>query len=309
MRSRSAWPDREIGEIGSRQLGLITRIQLLALGVSQAMINYSIARGRLRPIHRGVYAIGHLALPPLAAELAAVLAVGVNAVLSHRSALTVWGFTPRGEGDIDVTLIRRDAGRRRPGIRVHQTAALDACDITEHHRIPITSPARTLLDATPGLSQRELEQLFDDGLKRRLFTRHAVATMLHRNPRRPGGHRLAALAESERGVPTLTRSEAEERFLALVRRGGLPAPAVNVRLGRFTVDFLWRAERLVVEVDGYGFHSTRRSFEADHARDLELGAVGFTVMRITWRQLVEQPELVLARLAQRLSELRRQSGR
>jgi very-short-patch-repair endonuclease len=304
-----SWPDRLIAEIASRQFGLITRAQLIALGISRRTIDYSLARGRLTPVHRGVYAVGHLALPALAAEFAAVLAVGERALVSHHSALALWGLTPRREGDIELTLVGRDAGRTRRGIRIHQALTLDARDATTRKRIPVTSPARTLLDVAPRQSLRELEIMVADGLKRRLFTRHAVATMLDRTPGRPGAHRLAALAEAERRLPTLTRSEAEERFLELVRRAGLPTPEVNVRLGRFTVDFLWRAERLVVEVDGYEFHSTRRSFEDDHARDLELSTAGFAVIRFTWRQLVEQPELVLVRLTQRLTELRRQSGR
>jgi very-short-patch-repair endonuclease len=186
---------------------------------------------------------------------------------------------------------------------------LDNRDHTTRHGIPVTSPARTLLDVAPAVSERELERAYDDALKQRLVTRHAVVELLSRAPDRPAADRLGRLAHGELRTTTVTRSQLEERFLGLIRRAGLPPPEVNAQLGPFTVDFLWAGQRLIVELDGYAFHSTRRSFEGDRARDLELGAAGFQVMRFTWRQLVEQPELVLARLTQRLTALQVQSGR
>jgi very-short-patch-repair endonuclease len=130
-----------------------------------------------------------------------------------------------------------------------------------------------------------------------------------RAPYHRGGARLGALATAESRISTVTRSEIEERFLALIRRAGLSLPQANADVGRFTVDLLWEPIRLVVEVDGYQFHSTHRVFEADRARDLELGAAGYEVMRFTWHQVADQPEFVLARLTQRMTELAAQSGR
>jgi very-short-patch-repair endonuclease len=301
------WPDREIGEIAARELSLITRLQLMALGLTRSDIDYSLARGRLRLIHRGVYAVGHQALTEQSAALAAVLAVGTGAFVSHHSAAALWGMATRRRGDVQVTLVARDAGRRRPGIEVHQAKTLDRQDVTTRFGTPIVSAARALLTITPALSDRELERIFDNGLKRRLFTRAAVAGAAGRSSWLPGAARLAALAADELRVPRITRSDAEEKLLALIRAAGLPMPEVNARLGRYEIDFLWRTLQLAVEVDGYEFHSTRRSFEADHARDLELESAGFHVMRFTRDQVVHQPELVLARIAQRIGELGAQS--
>jgi Protein of unknown function (DUF559) len=238
------WPDPEIGEIAARQLLLITRLALMALGLTRSDIDYSLARGRLRLIHRGVYAVGHHPLTEQSAALAAVLAVGTGAFVSHHSGAALWGMASRWRGDVQVTLVARDAGARRPGIEVHQAKTLDRQDVTTRFGVPIVSAARALLTITPALSDRELERVFDDGLKRWLITRVAVAGAAARSPWLPG--------------------------------------------------------------------ATRRSFEADHARDLELESAGFTVMRFTRDRVVHQPELVLARIAQRIGELtaqvRRSSG-
>ena len=276
----------------------------MALGLSRSAIDYSVSRGRLVIKHRGVYAVAGLALPEYAAEQAAVLAVGEDSYLSHHSATAFWGMTPPPRGDVQVTLVDRDAGRRRPGIEVHQVQGLDRRDVTRRLGIPVVTAARALLDIAPDLSDRQLERMFDSGLKERRFSRHAVAEVVARNPRRPGATRLAALAATEGRFSTVTRSRPEETLLALVRAGGLPEPEVNVVLGPYIVDFLWRAEGLVVEVDGYEFHSTRRSFEADHARDVELDAEGFVVLRFTRDQIEKQPQRVLVKLAQRLAQLR-----
>jgi very-short-patch-repair endonuclease len=295
------WPDRAIAAIATGQLGLITRDQLVDLGMGRGAIEHGLERGRLTTIHRGVYAVAHLALAPLGRQLAAVLACGEAAFLSHHSAAAVWGFEPAADGETEVTVVGRDAARRRDGIRVHRIAAIDRRDVSRHHNVPITSAVRTLLDIAPDLSDRELERVFDDGLMRRAFTRQAAIALLARSPHRPGGARVAKLARVRDRASTVTRSEAEEHFLALIRRAGLSEPEVNVRLGRYIADFLWRDQRLIVEVDGYAFHSSRRSFERDHERDLVLKAAGFDVLRFTRRQIVEEPGLVIARLAHALA--------
>jgi very-short-patch-repair endonuclease len=288
----------------------------LALGLSRGAIDHAIARGRLRRIHRGVYAVGHVALPAFAAEMAAVLAVGHGAVLSHQSAAVLWKLIPHTsnepqgshEPEIHVTVVGRDAGRRRAGIRVHRAAMLAAQDMTVLHGIPITTPARTLYDTAACLSAREYERAFDEALTRRLVSRRAVVALLERSPRDRGIDRLEQLAGAQHRASTLTRSDTEERLLTLIRRGGLAVPEINAQIGQFIVDFLWRRPRLIVEVDGYAFHSSHRAFENDHKRDLELGAAGFQVMRFTWKQIVDEPELVLTRLAQRLTELSSRRG-
>jgi very-short-patch-repair endonuclease len=257
--------------------------------------------------HQGVYAVGGLALPPFADELAAVLAVGEGAYLSHLSAAALWGMVPQPPRIVQITLVGRDAGRRRQGTEVHQTRAMDRRDVTTKQGIRVISPARVLLQIAPGLGGRALERMFDRGLKERRFSRHAVATVVARNPRAPAAARVRALAAADGRFSTVTKSPSEDEMLALVRAGGLPEPEVNVWVGPHEVDFLWRSERLIVFTDGYEFHSTHRSFEADHAQDLELEEDGLKVMRFTRDQVTNRPEWVLVRLAQRLAQLGRSS--
>ncbi len=258
-------------------------------------------------MHRGVYALGHTALPELARETAAVLACGESAVLSHHSAAAVWGLRPsRTDVDVDVTVVGRNCGVKH-GIRLHRVQSLVAADVRRHESIPISSPARALLEVASDLSRRELERALDEGLVRGVLTRGAVRAMLTRNRRRRGSARLAALLSSG-AATTITRSEAEERFLTLVRKGCLPQPEVNVRLGRYVADFLWRAERLVVETDGFAFHGDRGAFERDRRRDAELTAAGFTVLRFTWHQLLAEREVILVRLGQLMPATPRARG-
>ncbi|HEY5428259.1 MAG TPA: DUF559 domain-containing protein, partial [Solirubrobacteraceae bacterium] len=306
---RTGWPDRLIAAAAGTQAGMITRRELFDLGVTPAMVDNAVARGRLIPVHRGVYAVGHSSLPPLAPVMAAVLAVGQGALVSHWSAAALWGLAPAADGEIDVTVVARDAGRRRRGIRVHRTDVLDPSDATTYHHIPVVSAARALLDITPDLTPPRLERTFDAALKEGRLTRHAVAQTAARNARRCGAGRLAALARAELPVTPDTRSRPEEDFLRLVRAGGLPDPEMNAVVCGYVVDALWRRPRLVVEIDGYAFHGTRRSFERDHERDQALTEAGFAVMRFTRDQIVTQPERVLVLLTRRLGELEAQSGR
>jgi very-short-patch-repair endonuclease len=298
------WPDREISAIGAVQQAIIAREQLLELGVGRGAINHAIARGRLHLRHRGVYSlVAPRALPPLAAERAAVLACGDGALISHHSAAAMWGIRPAIGGDVDVTVVGRDAGRRRPGICVHRVGAIDRREVRTRAGIALTSAARTLLDIAPRLSQRSLELAFDEALTRELTTIEAIGGVTARYPQRKGAARLRGLACPDRPT-TVTRSEGEERFLAMLRRAGLPEPEVNARLGRFVADFLWRAERVVVEIDGYDYHRGRAAFERDHERDAEHQHDDFLVIRVTWRQLEREPEALLVRVATALERRR-----
>ena len=251
-------------------------------------------------MYRGVYLVGPVA-PPLAREMASVLAGGEGAVLSHRSAGALWQLLPHPAHDraVDVTVpIRHSKGRS--GIRVHTVERLGGDERTRFKGIPITTPARTLLDLAAELHPRALEQAASEADRRHLTTRSGLAALLARHPGRPGSRALRALVETHER-PALTRSEAEERLLRLLRKGQLAAPDVNARLGPYEVDFLWRDAGLVVEVDGFAFHSGRARFEQDRRRDADLAARGVTVIRVTWRQLVDQPEAVLVRIGQALA--------
>jgi very-short-patch-repair endonuclease len=168
--------------------------------------------------------------------------------------------------------------------------------------IPITTPPRTLLDIGLEVSPRELERAVAEAQRRRLTNRSALLSLLARYRGRAGTRPLRVLLEgSDR--PALTRSEAEERLLALLRKARLPAPDVNERLGPHEVDFVWREAGLAVEVDGFAFHGDRAAFEADRRRDAELAARGFNVIRVTWRQIVDEPEATLVRIGQALARL------
>jgi len=288
--------DWAIAEIAGEQHGVVSRAQLLAIGVSATAIDWRLKRGRLHRVHRGVYLVGHAAAPQRAPEMAAVLACGSRSLVSHRSAAVLWALiSAPGLDYVEVTVA--DLGNRvRPGIRVHRTTSLDRRDLRRLDGIPVTSPARTLLDIAGIVSPQVLERAVAEGEARRLARRSQLLQTLDRNSGRPGSTPLRALLEQQ-GGPALTRSVAEEKLLALVRAALLPAPEANVKVGPYEVDLLWRGERVIAEVDGYRFHSSRRAFERDRRRDPELRERGYEVIRITWRQIVDEPEVVIARIA------------
>jgi very-short-patch-repair endonuclease len=291
------WPDQAIAAIAGRQRALITRAQLRALGVGRRAIDYAIARGRLHVIHRGVYSlVPPEALPQLAREQAALLACGDQALLSHRSAAVVWGICPSFIGDVELTIVGGDSGRSRKGIHVHRVAQLHPRDIRRYQGLSLASPARTILDVASDLSPRALERALDEALVRKLTSRTAINAAIAAYPRSPGIARVREFADPDRPT-TVTRSGGEEAFLAMIRRANLPAPEVNARVGNYVADFLWRSQRLIVELDGYDYHHTRTAFERDHERDVQHQHEGFTVIRVTGRQLQRQPEALAIQIA------------
>ena len=220
--------------------------------------------------------------------------------MSQRSAAALWELLPDGDRSAPVDVIIPEGDYRKPHIRVHRMPNLRPCEVTTLERIPITTPARTLLDVAAAAPGRELERALAQALNRRVTNRAVLLELLsHQHVRRAGASRLRALLES--GQPAFTRSEAEEQFLALIRKAQLPAPEVNVKVGGLEVDFLWRAERFVTEIDGFTFHSSAGTFESDRRRDAVLAAAGMRVTRVTWRQMVNEPEALLVRLAQALA--------
>ena len=298
--------DRAIAELATAQRGVVTRLQLLELGMEGGAIKRRVRTGRLHSLHRGVYLVGHAAEPKGAREMAAVLACGGCAVVSHRSAATQWKMLsyPATQAPVDVTLVRAHAATRA-GIRIHRARQLDRRDFRILSGLPITTPARTLLDLAAVVAPDELDRAFAKAQVRRLADAHGVEDQLERNPGRAGVRALRALIDAG---PALTRSEAERRMLRLVRDAQLPPPWVNARVAGHEVDFLWREERFVVEVDGFAAHRSRRAFERDRRRDAALAASGYTVLRVTWRQLVEAPQAVVARIAAALAVRRPPSG-
>lgn len=288
--------DERIAAIALLQRGRVSRRQLLSAGISYGAIARRVERGLLWPLHRGrVFAVGQPGPVALGDETAALLAMRPGTVLSFWTAGGLWEMVRSTEA-VHVTV---PGGGSRPlaGLVVHRSEILTRRDVRVYQGLPITSPARTLLDLAVSLHQRHLER----ALERMLMTGLSlgeVAALLGRT-RHPGRAALRAAVENLRG-PTVTRSEAEERFLALVREAGLPDPEVNVKIAGYEVDFLWRAQRIVVEVDGFRFHSTARRFEHDHRKDAILRAAGLEVRRFTFWQIQDEPLFVVAAVARGL---------
>jgi hypothetical protein len=264
--------DVVVAALAGEQHGVAARAQLLRLGLSASAIDRSVRAARLHPVHRGVYAVGHRVLTVEGHWMAAVLASGDDAVLSHTSAAAAWDLIQIRAGATHVTLPGDPGRRKRRGIRVHRSGTLTPADTTVHRGIPVTTPARTIIDLARTLEGRALEHVVDVADQRGLvdFTDlwHADSASLR--------------AVLSRYSPAPTRSELEERFLALCDDHGIPRPETNVRIDGIEVDFVWRDARLIVEVDGYAYHRSPSAFESDRARDATLTAARWRVLRFTW---------------------------
>lgn len=278
--------------------------QLRTLGLGASGVRARVRCGRLHRLHRGVYAVGHRLVSERGIWRAAVLAYGPSAALSHRSVAALWGLRADNRDRTDVSLAG-PSGRSRPSIAIHRCATLLPEDVTTRYGIRCTTPARTLLDLAGVLEQRELDRAVEQAEVLRLFDLRAVEDVLARANGLRGSSKLRRALEAAR-EPALTESELEEEFLELCRANELPRPEPGVWLatsaGHVKADFLWRAERLVVETDGYHFHSGRRAFERDHRRDHLLNLADWKVRRFTWRQVTGDRDLVAATVRAALAE-------
>jgi very-short-patch-repair endonuclease len=294
--------------LAERQHGLVTLPQLQLHGLGKAAVAKRAKDGRLHRIHRGVYAVGRPYLTQHGHWLAAVLACGPKAVLSHRSGSGLQGIRQNNRARTDVTLPSPSA-RSRPTIDVHTSLTLQPADITTINGIPCTTVARTLVDLGDVVSHREVERAVDQAELLRLFDGKAVNEALQRAGPRRGAGILRAVLENYT-EPTLTREGVEERFLALCRKATLPSPAVNTWITlndgvAYQPDFLWRTEKLIAETDGRDVHTTRQAFEHDRLRDQRLTLAGYTVVRFTWRQVAGRPGSVVEALRDLLARLAR----
>jgi AbiEi antitoxin C-terminal domain len=269
--------------LATKQGGPISHAQLVELGFGEGAIRYWLASGRLYCYFRGVYLLGHTAVTRKGALMAAVLACGDGAVVSHVSAAWCWGFIKKPPGRVDITV----PGRRRKGqegINLHSVRRLDPRDVTEVKGVPITTPERTLLDIAEVLPRHQLRLAVDQADRRNRFDPEQVHQVLTRNPGRKGQKPLRTLLSDLEAEPLL-RSEIEKLFRELCEEYDLPIPITNTKVNGLEVDAYWPEQRLIVEVDSREHHLNGKAFEDDRRRDADHLAAGDRVMRITYRQL------------------------
>jgi very-short-patch-repair endonuclease len=285
--------DAEIARLASQQHGVIATRQLAALGLARGGVARRAQAGRLHRLHRGVYAVGHSVLTVNGRRMAAVLAAGPGAALSHASAAALWEIRPTAATRIDVT-VRRAGGRdKRPGLRIHRAPTLRADEITQHHGIRVTTVARTLFDLASSMPPRAIERALDEAEIRELYDRGGLEAVIAAHAGERGAGRLQR-ALDEDGDLTLTDSELEEIMLALCDEHALPRPESRAWVAGLRVDFFFAQSRLVVETDGYRYHRTRRAFERDRERDAILARAGCRTLRFTHRQLTKRASEVAA---------------
>jgi very-short-patch-repair endonuclease len=284
---------KDVLALAGTQHGVVTRAQLLELGMSVDAINYRVRRGRLHRVHRGVYAVGRPQLTRHGTLTAAVLSCGPGAALSHEQAGEVYGIRKRRGGPIEVT-VPAGTTRTRPGLRIHRRP-LPTGDVTRRHGIPLTGPVRTLVDLAGRLPANELEAAINEADKLDLVDPERLRGALESREGQPGVAALRKLLDQHR--LTLTDSDLERRFLPIVRRAGLPPPETQRRLNSFRVDFFWPELGLVVETDGLRYHRTPAQQARDRLRDQAHTAAGLTPLRFTHGQVVHEADHVLAVLA------------
>jgi very-short-patch-repair endonuclease len=285
--------------LAKAQHWVISRRQLVALGYSAQGITHRIAKGRLRPILRGVYAVDRPVSTHTGWWMAGVLACGDGAVLSHASAAALWAIRPVTGGAIDVSAPR---DRRHRGIKTHRRL-LTPHDLTRHYAIPVTSVVCTLIDIAPALSRDELEGATSTADKLGLIEPEALRVELegeHYRHRR-GLPKLRQVLD--RRTYVMTDTELERRFLPIVRRVGLPLPLTQVYVNGYRVDFYWPDLRLVIETDGLTYHRTPAQQAEDRIRDQVHAAAGLIPLRFTRAQVRYEPghvEMILRAVASRV---------
>ena len=262
----------KIQRAADRQFGHVTRHQLMEAGLPSATIAYWVKNRRLVRVHAGVYAVGHQQHSAPARAMAAVLACGPKAILSHDSAAALWGVRAWPS----VPEVTAPIHHQRPGIRTHRTQTLASNQVRRHHSIRVTSPARTILDIQSRLTDAQLIRAVND-LR---IAKHMRAAELERLL--AASDRVKALVDPDQAP---TRSPKEDEFLAFCRKYGLPRPKTNTRLHGHEVDALFEAEKVVVEIDGWIFHNSHESFEQDRDRDADLAQYGYLTVRVTSERL------------------------
>jgi hypothetical protein len=271
----------------------VTRGQLTVVGFSANGISRWVRTGRLVRLHRGVYAFGHDRLRSEGRWLAAVMACGPGAALSHRSAAQLWELRQSSSALVDVTVPSQSGRIGRAGIRIHRSGRLAPEEVTERHGIPVTTVARTLLDLADVLNPQALRRVITEAEYRNRFDLASLIAVVENNP----GRRGAKLTRAVETAGHRTRSPLEDRFLAFLERRGVEEPASGVWIEGYEVDFVWTRVGLVVELDGIAAHGTPAAVRRDRKRDRELWRACFRTMRLTDADLDAEEE-ILSDLAQ-----------
>jgi very-short-patch-repair endonuclease len=290
--------DAAIAELARRQYGVVARHQLLELGVNANSIEHRIAIGRLHPLHQAVYSVGHQVIPREGRWLAAVLASGPESVLSHWSAAALWGIRPNSRSTIDVTSPRKS--RSWKGIRRHHKT-LPADEVMIKKAIPVTTVPRTTFDLAATEPLDTIIAMLREAEYRNLYDTLSLFDLIERYPGRRGVRTVQTALERLKEEPAgRKRSKLEERFAPFLRRHHLPFPRFNdwIVLGpkRYQVDCYWPNTWQIVELDGWEGHRTRSAFREARARDRALRVAGYSVTRLTWNQLDDEPTEIAADL-------------
>lgn len=285
QRSRQAWA------LAARQHGVLSRRQLLELGFSRRAIEHRLDSGRLHRVRPGIYAVGRPSLSQHGRWMAAVLAAGEGAVLSHSSAAALWriGFEPRAVIELSAS---SSSDRRRPGLRIHRRPSLRSREVTSCHGIPVTTPVQTLIDLALRLDGRQIERAVNEADKYDLAHPPELREALELRAGEQGVARLREVLD--RRTFRLTKAELERRFLSLAREAGLPNPLTGAWVNGFEVDFHWPDLGLVVETDGLRYHRTPAEQARDRLRDQAHTAAGLTQLRFTHEQVRYEPAHVLS---------------
>lgn len=290
-RARSISGDAALAELGDRQQGMVARWQLGALGLGRGAVTRRIARKQLRPLYRGVFAVGHAQVSIKGQWMAAVLACGPDAVLSHAAAAALRDLRRIPQGQIDITA---PGPRKHEGIRCHVSRSLPAPDRTVIDGIPVTGLARTYLDYAEQATPRQLREALEAGQRQNVLDGGALHELIARSRGRRGIKPLTAALAELADVPPWLQSKLERDFRELLLSAGIPSPQFNVYVEGELVDCVWRDRRVVAELDGYDFHRDREQFEDDRRRDVKLQKAGWNVLRFTYRRVDTDPAGVLA---------------
>lgn len=300
--------ERNLALLARAQHGLVTRRQLLNMGVSSTGIDRRVGSGRLFTVYPEVFVIGGAPRTTRQELMAAVLALGRGAALSHVSAASLWGMLPQPK-TIHVAT-PRPRWRRKPFV-VHRSTDLGPRFIDEIDAIPVTTPARTIVDLGAVVGRRTVGLAFDAALRDRLVTLDEVAGVIEKVARRGRSGVGAArdLLEERQTWRGGTESVLEDLFRQLLQDAGLPLPEPQVYLrdasGRVVarVDFAYRDRRLVIELDGFRYHSDPGSFVKDRVRQNRVVSAGYRMLRYTAHDLREAPARVIAEVSRFLTQV------